>query len=147
LLIIDAKITNNNYLDFFLLKPIHNILYIKMTSNDALLNTVKEWISIDNEIKLLQLELKKRKINKKKLNETLLEIMKSNDIDQLNIPDGELQYKKYKTRAPLSKKHLISSISNYFKNKDPELIKELSTFIMNTREIKEIENIKRKIKK
>jgi hypothetical protein len=73
--------------------------------------------------------------------------MKSNDIDQLNIPDGELQYKKYKTRAPLSKKHLISSISNYFKNKDPELIKELSTFIMNTREIKEIENIKRKIKK
>ena len=118
-----------------------------MTSNDALLNTVKEWISIDNEIKLLQLELKKRKINKKKLNETLLEIMKSNDIDQLNIPDGELQYKKYKTRAPLSKKHLISSISNYFQNKDPELIKELSTFIMNTREIKEIENIKRKIKK
>ena len=118
-----------------------------MTSNDTLLNTVKEWISIDNEIKLLQLELKKRKKNKKNLNETLLEIMKSNDIDQLNIPDGELQYKKYKTRAPLSKKHLISSISNYFQNKDPELIKELSTFIMNTREIKEIENIKRKIKK
>ena len=118
-----------------------------MTSNDTLLNTVKEWISVDNEIKLLQLELKKRKKNKKNLNETLLEIMKSNDIDQLNIPDGELQYKKYKTRAPLSKKHLISSISNYFQNKDPELIKELSTFIMNTREIKEIENIKRKIKK
>ena len=29
--------------------------------------------------------------------------MKSNDIEQLNIPDGELIYTKNKTKAPLSK--------------------------------------------
>ena len=120
-----------------------------MTSNtnDTLLNTVKEWVHLDNEIKLLQKEIKNRKKNKKQLNEQLLNIMKDNSIEQFNIPDGELQYKKYKTKAPLSKKHLISSITNYFQNKNPDLIKELSNFIMDTRAVKEVENIKRKIKK
>ena len=116
-------------------------------STEKLLNTVKEWITIDNEIKLLQKEIKNRKKNKKDITANLLDIMKTNDIGQLNIPDGELLYKKYKKKAPLSKKHLITSISNYFKNDNPELITELTTFIMDTREIKEVENIKRKIKK
>tara|TARA_B100000900_G_scaffold414854_1_gene442776 strand:+ start:135 stop:494 length:360 start_codon:yes stop_codon:yes gene_type:complete len=117
-----------------------------MSSDNTLLNTVKEWVHIDNEIKVLQNEIKKRKKNKKKINEELLNIMKNNEIEQLNIPDGELQYKKYKTKAPLSKKHLIKSIATYFQHKNPDLTKELSSFIMDTREIKETENIKRKIK-
>ena len=73
------------------------------------------------------------------MNENLIDIMKNNDIEQCNIPDGELHYKKYKTKAPLSKKHLLTSISKYFENKNPDLIKELTSFIMDSRDIKEKE--------
>ena len=74
------------------------------------------------------------------------EIMKSNDIDALNVPDGELIYNKTKTKAPLSKKHLLSSLTQYFKG-DKRMIDELSKFIMETRAEKEKESIRRKIKK
>ena len=79
-------------------------------------------------------------------NESDLILMKSNDIEQLNIPDGQLIYTKNKIRAPLSKKHLLASLSTYFKN-DQRIVSELSKYIMDTRLEKEKENIKRKIKK
>jgi hypothetical protein len=116
-------------------------------SNNELLETVKEWIKIDNEIKVLQKEIKIRKKSKKEVNESLIHIMKDNDIEQCNIPDGELHYKKYKTKAPLSKKHLLISISKYFENKNPDLITELTSFIMDSRDTKEKESIRRKINK
>ena len=43
--------------------------------------------------------------------------MKTNDIDALNVPDGELIYNKTKTKAPLSKKHLLSSLGQYFQRR------------------------------
>ena len=88
----------------------------------------------------------KRK-EKKNITESLVGIMRDNEIDQFNIPDGELVYTKTKTKAPLSKKHLLTSLATFFQNSnDPRIVKELSTFIMNTRQEKEKENIKEKKK-
>ena len=115
-------------------------------SNEELLENVKTWLNIDNEIRTLQKEIKNRRKIKKQLTGNLVDIMKKSDIDQLNIPDGQLIYKKNKTKAPLSKKHLLKSLSLYFKN-DARMVGELGKFIMNSREEKEKENIKRKIKK
>tara|TARA_B100000989_G_scaffold292891_1_gene269483 strand:- start:1008 stop:1358 length:351 start_codon:yes stop_codon:yes gene_type:complete len=115
-------------------------------SNQELLENVKTWLTIDNEIRTLQKELKERRKMKKDLTQNLVSIMKSNDIEQLNIPDGELIYTKNKTKAPLSKKHLLTSLSLFFKN-DPRMVNELSKHIMDTRKEREKENIKRKIKK
>ena len=72
--------------------------------------------------------------------------MKTNNVEQLNIPDGELIYTHKKVKAPLSKKHLLASLSLYFKN-DERIVDELGKYIMNSRKDKEKENIKRKIKK
>jgi len=116
-------------------------------SNNELLDSVKSWLSLDNDIRGLQKQIKLKRKEKKSITTNLVDIMKSNDIDQLNIPDGELVYTKTKSKAPLSKKHLLASISTFFQNSnDPRLIQELSTFIMNSRKEKEKENIKRKIK-
>lgn len=117
-------------------------------SNEELLDNVKSWISLDNEIRTLQKEIKMKRKEKKNITESLVGIMRDNEIDQFNIPDGELVYTKTKTKAPLSKKHLLTSLATFFQNSnDPRIVKELSTFIMNTRQEKEKENIKRKIKK
>ena len=115
-------------------------------TQNALLENVKSWLTIDNEIRALQKEIKERRKMKKQLTTDLMTTMKSNDIDALNVPDGELIYNKTKTKAPLSKKHLLSSLSQYFKG-DKRMIDELSKFIMETRAEKEKESIRRKIKK
>ena len=112
----------------------------------ALLENVKSWLTIDNEIRALQKEIKERRKMKKQLTTDLMTTMKSNDIDALNVPDGELIYNKTKTKAPLSKKHLLSSLGQYFKG-DQRMIDELSKFIMESRAEKEKESIRRKIKK
>ena len=117
-----------------------------MSSQEDLLNNVKTWLDIDNQIRTLQKEIRDRRKLKKELTNNLVGIMKTQDIDALNVPDGQLIYNKTKTKAPLSKKHLLLSLSTYFKN-DQRMFDELSKYIMESRQEKEKENIKRKIKK
>ena len=115
-------------------------------STQELLENVKTWLEMDNEIRALQREIRDKRKMKKNLTQNLVVIMKTQDIDALNVPDGQLIYNKTKTKAPLSKKHLLLSLSNYFKN-DKGMVEELTKFIMESRQEKEKENIKRKIKK
>tara|TARA_Y100000996_G_C22256007_1_gene533832 strand:+ start:320 stop:673 length:354 start_codon:yes stop_codon:yes gene_type:complete len=117
-----------------------------MSNQQELLQNVKTWLDIDNQIRALQKEIRDRRKLKKELTQSLVGIMKTQDIDALNVPDGQLIYNKTKTKAPLSKKHLLTSLAQYFKN-DQRMVDELSKYIMETRQEKEKENIKRKIKK
>ena len=117
-----------------------------MSTQQELLENVKTWLDIDNQIRTLQKEIRDRRKLKKNLTESLVGIMKNQDIDALNVPDGQLIYNKTKTKAPLSKKHLLVSLAQFFKN-DQRMVEELSKYIMESRQEKEKENIKRKIKK
>ena len=117
-----------------------------MSNQQELLENVKTWLDIDNQIRALQKEIRDRRKLKKELTQSLVGIMKTQDIDALNVPDGQLIYNKTKTKAPLSKKHLLVSLAQFFKN-DQRMVDELSKYIMETRQEKEKENIKRKIKK
>ena len=114
--------------------------------SDELVGNIKNWLGVDDEIKKLQKLIKNLRMQKKTYTDNLVVIMKNNDIDAFDINDGKLLYTKTKIRSPISKKHLIESVSKYFKN-DEKRIQELCNFILNTREIKTRENIKRKIKK
>lgn len=115
-------------------------------SNKELLENVKTWLDIDNQIRTLQKEIRDRRKLKKSLTQSLVGIMKIQDIDALNVPDGQLVYNKTKTKSALSKKHLLTSLASYFKD-DRRLADEVTKFIMDSRQEKEKENIKRKIKK
>jgi|TARA_B100000795_G_scaffold269484_1_gene258998 hypothetical protein len=114
---------------------------------EQLLETVKMWIDLDDEIKSLQKQIRDKKNTKKQATLDLVETMKSNEIDCFEIGSGnKLVYSKRKTKKPLSKKHLLASLSTYFKGK-PDQVKELSKFIMSTRGDNIKENIQRKIPK
>ena len=52
-----------------------------MQTKDELINSIKEWITIDEEIKVLKNEIKNRQIHKKSLTDNLVEVMKTNEID------------------------------------------------------------------
>ena len=72
--------------------------------------------------------------------------MKDNEIDCFDINDGKLVYTQNKVKTPLSKKHLMSALMNYYKD-DAKSAEEVSNFIMESREEKVKESIRRKINK
>ena len=108
-----------------------------MTSKQELINLIKEWISCDNKIKQIQKIAKETRAEKKLLTESLVTIMKENEIDCFDINDGKLVYKQNKIKKPLSKKHLVAALLAYYKD-DPGIAEDVGNFIMETRE----ENIK-----
>ena len=106
---------------------------------------VVDWLKLDEEIKTLKQEIKKRRTVKKNMTNELIKTFKANDIDVMNAGNSKLVRTRHKVKAPLSKKHLIASLLDFYKE-DTEMVKTISEHIMNTREVKIVENIKKKSK-
>ncbi len=68
-----------------------------------LINTIKEWVSINTKEVSLQKQLKELKTSKKQLSDTLIKVMENNEIDRFDINNGKLLYKKNKVKAPINK--------------------------------------------
>ena len=117
-----------------------------METKELLVQNIKEWIKIDNEIVQLKTEIKERNNKKKSLTEGLVNVMKTNQIDCFDINDGALVYKKNKIKKPINGKTLLSALQNYYKN-EPKIAEELAKHIMDSREEQIKETIKRKIDK
>ena len=115
-----------------------------MTTKDDLVNTIKEWITQDDKIKNLQKQIKQHRDTKKRLTDNLVEIMKDNEIDCFDINNGKIMFCKNKVKTPLNKVSLLSTLESYFKNSPDINPREVSEFILENRETKIKENIRRK---
>ena len=119
------------------------------TTNNAkelLVNNIKEWIKIDNEVAQLKADIKERTNKKKLLTENLVTVMKSNKIDCFDINGGALVYKKNTVKKPISGKTLLTALQNYYKT-DPKIAEDIAKHVMDSREEQIKETIKRKIDK
>jgi len=117
-----------------------------METKEELVNHIRNWIQIDNDISSHQKQIKNLREEKKALTTTLVDVMKSNEIDCFDINDGKLIYSKTKTKKAISKKTLLDALNIYFKQ-DKELAEEVSQHILNSREETIKENIRRKVEK
>lgn len=117
-----------------------------MDTKEELVSHIRSWIQIDNEILSLQKQIKQYRDEKKSLTESLVTVMKTNEIDCFDINDGKLIYSKSKVKKAISKKTLLEALNKYFKD-DGELAKEVSDHILNSREETIKENIRRKVQK
>lgn len=117
-----------------------------LNPKEQLVNNIKEWIKIDNEISQLKSEIKERNNKKKTLTENLVTVMKTNSIDCFDINGGALVYKKNKIKKPINGKTLLSALQNYYKN-DVKIAEEITKHVMDSREEQIKETIKRKIDK
>ena len=115
-------------------------------TKEQLVKIIKEWVKNDNEIRLLQKETRKRRLEKKQISARLMEVMKSNEIDVFDINDGQIQYSKKTVKKPITKKILMDILSKYY-NGDFMKANELNTFILDNREEQTRETIMRKIVK
>jgi hypothetical protein len=108
-------------------------------------NQIKEWVKIDDEISNLKQQIRELNLKKKNLSTNLLDVMKEQEIDAFDLNnDGKLIRQVRKTKTPLTKKYITSSLVNFFKN--TEKAKEASIFILESenRQIKMIESICKK---
>ena len=114
------------------------------TTKGELIQHIKEWIKIDNEIMKLKHEIKEKNAAKVKLTDTLVNVMKTNSIDCFDINGGALVYKKTKVKKPLNKKTLLSAFQLYYKN-DAQMAETLTTHLLDNREEQIKETIRRKM--
>ena len=103
-----------------------------MSDKNKVIDLIRKWVSYDDRIKTLQKDLANLRKEKKSITENLTSIMKENNIDEFDINNGKLVYTRSKTKAPLSKKHLLNSLNQFYKN-DSDMVNELTKFIMESR--------------
>ncbi len=111
---------------------------------NVLVNNIKEWVKLDNEIRALKSEEKIRVNAKKKINDNLMTIMKDHEIDCVDIKDGQICYNKKSVKKPITKKYLLQILSKYFDG-DIDRAEDANDFILENREEIVKESITRKI--
>jgi len=117
-----------------------------METKEQLVGNIKEWIKIDTEIAQLKKEISEKNNKKKELTQNLVTTMKKNEIDCFDINGGSLIYKTSKVKKPINGKMLLASLQKFYKN-DVNTAEELAKFVLDNREEKVTETIKRKINK
>lgn len=119
---------------------------VKRTTKEELVNNIREWIKIDNDLINLKKEIKNKTTHKKTITDNLVKVMKTNSIDCFDINGGALVYSQRKTKKPISGKYLLLQLEKYYKDQ-PDVAKDLTQHILENREENIKEDIKRKIKK
>lgn len=117
-----------------------------MSSQEEIIKTIREWITIDNDIRNINKELRIRKDKLKKASQNLMKMMKENDIDEFDIKGGKLVYSQTTVKKPITKKNLITILSKYYQGDISQAL-EMNKYIMDNREDVVKETIRRSIHK
>jgi len=115
-----------------------------MDPKQQLINSVKKWVKLDNELKELQKQLNIRKNEKKETSNTLMNVMRENEIDCFDLTDGQICYSKRNVKKPITKKMLQDVLTKYYKD-DALEAEKVNEFIIKHREETVKESITRKI--
>ena len=116
-----------------------------MDSKDKLIKSIQDWVRLDNEIRKLKQEEKKRRDEQKQISVNLMTIMRENEIDEFDINNGKLIYSKKNVKKPITKKVLLGILSKYYKG-DINKATEINNYIIDNREEVVVETLVRKIK-
>lgn len=109
---------------------------------EILIENVREWIKIDEDVKALQKNARDLRKRKKEITDNLIKIMKQNEIEYLDVKNDTLEYTKNITKKGLSKKLLIESVKKYYSDNET-LADSLITHILDSRTETVKETIKR----
>lgn len=106
-------------------------------NKNVLVNSIKDWLTLNTKLNGLQKEMKEIRNEKKKLEIDLINVMENNNIDEFTINNGKLIYRKTRTKNPINKDYLHKILESYFK-KNPEIDSDdVTQFILENRTIKE----------
>ena len=123
-----------------------NKYIIPMEAKNKLIDIIRDWVKTDNDMRTLKSELSTRKKGKDALSAQLMNIMKEEEIDSVDINDGRIECASRKTKKPITKKLLLNILSTYY-NGDTSMASEVNNFILSNREEVVKEVIVRKVDK
>jgi hypothetical protein len=116
-----------------------------MNEKTILVEKIKRWLDTETKINNIQKELKELRKQKKALSGDLSVIMKSKQIECIDVTHGQIIYTQKETKKGINKKYLSDILSKYYK--DDGQAKEICTFILENRESSVKENIRLKAHK
>lgn len=110
-----------------------------------LIQKIKKWLEYESKIATLQKEIKELKKNRGIVSNELKTIMKSKDLDCIDVNNGKILYTTTQVKKGINKKYLSDVLNKYFN--DNHRAEEICQFILENRESQVKENIKLKKEK
>ena len=77
---------------------------------------VSEYLELDNQIVTLTKAVRERKKKKEQLSKVILNAMKNNEIQEMNLKQDKLVYCVSQHKTPMNKDYLNNVLQNYFNN-------------------------------
>jgi len=111
----------------------------------SLENNIKEWVQLDNQLRIHNEKIKTIKEKKTLLLERILgeEEKFGNNLNNktIQISDGKLRFHNTKVSSPLTFKYLQTSLHTIIRNENQ--VEQIIEYLRNNREIKLVPEIKR----
>lgn len=106
-------------------------------------NQIQNWVSIDNQMRILNEKMKELRDKKNTIGENIIEYAKKNNLSKstIQISDGKLKFTNIKVASPLTFKYLEKSLSEIIPNESQ--VKLILDHLKQNREFKMVEDIKR----
>lgn len=106
-------------------------------------NSIQQWVTIDNQIKMVSDKLKELREKKNEVTEQINEHIETNNLSgtSISIGDSQIKFTKAKETQPLTFKFLENCLAEIIKNE--EQVKKIIEYVKNKREVKEVSEIKR----
>lgn len=110
-------------------------------------SNIKEWVKIDDQLKLLQQKQKELREKRGDLNHEINNYIETNNLNNsiIQISDGSLKYNSNKSTQPLTFRFVRECLSNCISNE--ESVEQLMNYIKEHRESKINYELKRYYKK
>jgi len=109
-------------------------------STSQLPNLVKEWMTLRDETDTLSAALREKKKRIKLVRDMISKIMKGHQLGQLKISAGALRQQVKKTKAPITKKYLVSTLTDFFQG-NKEMAEKCAVFLDEHRPMRVTENL------
>jgi hypothetical protein len=113
-------------------------------NKEMLKAAIQRWVKNDNEMRILNTELAKKKKLNKEYTDQLLHLIKQLEIQTVDINNGSISYVQRNQKKPISKKLLNDVFTKYYKGNIEE-VERINNFITENREVVTKEMIVRKI--
>lgn len=102
---------------------------------------IKQWVAIDNQMKVLGERMKELRETKASLSEQINSYVETEELKEVKISDGQLKFIKTKETQPLTFKYLETCLKEIISNE--EQVEKIIDYVKSKREVKVVADIKR----
>ena len=128
---------------YYRINELKSYLYDIIYMSSVFQKNIQEWVTVDNQIKTLNQEIKELRGNRNSLTNNIFTYAESNNLENavIQISDGKLKFQNIKQTAPISFKLVKEVLNECIDNE--EHVEAIITAIKNKRESKYTYDIKR----